>query len=157
MIMEAITRGWENFVARPSGPLNLRFFIQPAIGIIMALRAGLHDARDGRPAYLWSMFTNPIHRRGLLREGWKDVRTTFLISIILDSIYQLINHHGIYLLELLFTATLLAVVPYLIFRGPFNLIARLFIRNKRTHIAVTDASKKKTASKRNTTTNNQRR
>lgn len=130
MIMEAIMRGWENFISRLSGPLNLRFFIQPAIGIIIALRAGLHDAREGRPAYLWSIFTNPANRRGLLQEGWKDMATTLLISAILDSVYQLIIHKGIYLLELLFTSMLLALVPYLILRGPFNRIARLFIRNK---------------------------
>ncbi len=148
MITEAIMRGWENFVARLSGPLNLRFFIQPAIGIIMALRAGVHDAREGRPAYLWSIFTNPTSRRGLLQEGWKDMATTFFISAVFDSVYQLIIHKGIYLLELLFTATFLALIPYLILRGPFNRIARLFIRNKHT-------SKK--ATKPPTSTNHQRR
>ena len=130
-IMEAIARGWENFIARPSGPLNLRFFLQPAIGIIMALRAGLKDAREGRPAYLWKTFTNPDHRGLLLRDGWKDIRTAFLISVILDSVYQVIVHGGIYLLELLFTATLLVILPYVLLRGPINHVARLLSRSKR--------------------------
>lgn len=129
MIMEAIVRGWENFIARPSGPLNIRFFIQPTIGILMALRAGLKDAKAGRPAYLWSLLTNPANRRGLLQEGWKDMAVTFFLAVLLDSIYQLITHKSIYFLELLFTTTLLALVPYLILRGPFNRVARLFIIN----------------------------
>lgn len=133
MIMEAIMRGWENFVARPGGPLDLRFFLQPTIAIIMALRAGVHDAKEGRPPYLWSIFTNPSTSRNLLRDGWKDMGTTFVIAMILDSIYQLATHQGIYLLEVLVTATLLALIPYLILRGPFNLIARLFIGNKSAH------------------------
>ena len=33
----------------------------------------------------------------------------------------------IYPLELLFTATVLALVPYALLRGPFNRLARLFL------------------------------
>jgi hypothetical protein len=33
----------------------------------------------------------------------------------------------VYPLELLFTATLLALVPYALLRGPFNRLARLFL------------------------------
>lgn len=131
MIIEEIMRGWENFIARLSGPLNLRFFIQPAVGIIIAFIAGLKDAREGNPPYLWAMFTNPSYRRSLLHEGWKDMGTPFIISLILDSIYQLIIHQTIYLFELLFTAIFLALMPYLIFRGLFNRVARSLIRNKR--------------------------
>src|SRR5690242_4295401 len=65
-ITDAIARGWANFIARPAGPLSFRFYLQPAIGIIMALRAGLKDAREDRPAYLWKTFTNPDHRGALL-------------------------------------------------------------------------------------------
>lgn len=129
VIGEIISRGWENFLARPEGSLNLRFIFQPAIGAIMALKAGLKDAREARPAYLWAAISNPSHGRHLFRDGWKDMRITFLISIVLDCVYQVINHRGIYFLELLFTATLLALVPYFILRGPVNRIARHFINS----------------------------
>jgi hypothetical protein len=33
----------------------------------------------------------------------------------------------VYPLELLFTATLLALIPYALLRGPFNRLARLFL------------------------------
>lgn len=49
MITDMIPRGWENFTARPGGPLNLRSSLQPTIAIIMALRAGLMDAWEGCP------------------------------------------------------------------------------------------------------------
>jgi hypothetical protein len=42
----------------------------------------------------------------------------------LDSIYQVKVHAGIYALELLTTATFLAVVPYLLARGLVTRIAR---------------------------------
>jgi hypothetical protein len=127
MITDAVARGWENFLARPAGSLNLRFILQPTIASILALRAGMKDAREGRPAYLWAAITNPEHRRQLLHGGWKDMRTPFLVGATLDAIYQVITHESIFLLELLFTATLLALVPYFVLRGPVNRIARRFI------------------------------
>jgi hypothetical protein len=127
IIIDMIARGWDNFLARPSGSLNLRFILQPTIASILALRAGIKDARQGHPAYLWAAFTKPAYRPQLLHGGWKDIRTPFLVSAILDAIYQLVTHRFIYPLELLFTATLLALVPYLVLRGPANRIAsRLF-------------------------------
>jgi hypothetical protein len=51
------------------------------------------------------------------------------VAIVLDCIYQLITVQFIYPLELLFTATLLALIPYVLLRGPFNRIARLFLPN----------------------------
>lgn len=130
MITDTIMRGWENFISRPSGPLSLRFFIQPAVAIIIAFIAGLKDARRGNPPYLWAIFTNSKYRKALLHQGWKDMCIPFFISLILDSIYQLITHQSIYPLELLFTAIFLALMPYLIFRGLVNRIARLFLKNK---------------------------
>ena len=62
--------------------------------------------------------------RELLRQGWKDVGTVFIVALILDSIYQVIVHSGIYTLELLITATILAIVPYAMIRGLVTRLAR---------------------------------
>jgi hypothetical protein len=123
-VAEAIGRGWANFLARPSGPLNVRFLIQPTVAAAMAVRAGILDARLGRPAFFWSVATDPGQRRRSIRSGWKDVRNVFLIAAALDAIYQFTVQQFIYPLELLFTSALLAVVPYCVLRGPVNRIAR---------------------------------
>src|SRR3954471_12601954 len=101
MILDMIARGWENFLARPDGPLNLRFILQPTIALAMALRAGIKDARASRPAYLWAMLINPSDRGNLISNGFKDMRITFCISAILDVIYQIIIHRWVYPIELL--------------------------------------------------------
>jgi len=128
LITDMIARGWENFLARPDGPVNLRFVIQPTMASIIAIRAGLKDAKLGRPAYLWTALTDATQRNQLLHGGWKDMRIPFLVAATLDGIYQIIVHHWIYPVEMLFTATLLALVPYILVRGPANRIARLFSR-----------------------------
>jgi hypothetical protein len=126
---DVVTRGWENFLARPDGPFSLRFLIHPAIAIAIGVRAGLRDARQGRSPYLWSAVTTPGDRAALLRGGWMDMQVAFVIAVVLDSLYQLAVNRGIYLGELLFTATLLALVPYALVRGP---VARLAVLTSST-------------------------
>lgn len=121
---EAFRRGWENLIGRSDGPMTFRLIMQPAVAIVFAIRAGLKDARHGQPPFLWVVFSNPGQRHELLRQGWKDVGTVFIVALILDSIYQVIVHSGIYTLELLLTATILALVPYAMLRGLVTRLAR---------------------------------
>jgi hypothetical protein len=123
-VEEALRRGLENLIGRTDGPLNFRLIIQPAVAIFFAIRAGLRDARNGQPPFLWAVFSNPGHRHELLRQGWKDVGTVFIVALVLDSIYQVIVHSGIYTLELLLSATILALVPYVLLRGLVTLLTR---------------------------------
>jgi hypothetical protein len=121
---EIFKRLWENLIGRSAGPLNFRLLIQPTVATVIAIRAGLKDAQEGRPTFLWAAISNPDYRPELLRQGWKDVGKVFILAMVLDSIYQLIVHRGVYVLELLITATVLAIVPYVLIRGPVNRIAR---------------------------------
>jgi hypothetical protein len=127
ILLEMIGRGWENFLARPNGSLSLRFYIQPTMASSLALRAGIEDARQGRQGYLWAILTRPERRLQLLHEGWRGAMTPFLLAIALDGIYQVMTARFVYPLELLFTTTLLALVPYALLRGPSNRLARLFL------------------------------
>jgi len=123
---EIFARIWENLYARFTGPMNLRLIMQPTFATILAIRAGLRDAQQNREPFLWGVLWNPGHRRELLRQGWKDVGKIFLLATILDVVYQLIVHRRIYTLELLITAASLAIVPYVLVRGPISRIAKVF-------------------------------
>jgi hypothetical protein len=85
----------------------------------------LRDAHHNREPFLWAVLWNPAHRRELLRHGWKDVGKVFLLATILDVIYQLFVHRAVYTLELLITAVTLAIVPYILVRGPISRIAKM--------------------------------
>jgi hypothetical protein len=121
---EILRRGWEGLIGRPGGPMSFRVILQPAVATVLAVRAGLRDARAGRRPFLWCFFINPHHRRELLRHVWKEVGTVFIIALVLDAIYQLIVHTGVYALELVVTATILAIIPYALVRTLVTLIAR---------------------------------
>ena len=128
---DLLIRGWMNLFDRVGGPMTFRIILQPAMATLLAVLAGLRDAREGRPPYLWTVLTDPLQRADLLREGWKAIGRVFLLAVIMDVIYQLIVQRWIYPLESLIVAILLAVVPYLLIRGPVNRIARLWLRKEK--------------------------
>jgi hypothetical protein len=125
---EIFARVWHNLNARLTGPMNLRLIIQPTVATSLAIRAGLQDARQNRLPFLWAVLWNPAHRRDLLRQAWKDVGKVFLLATILDVVYQLIVHGRVYILELLITAVTLAIVPYVLVRGPISRVAKMALR-----------------------------
>lgn len=120
---ELIARYFGDLTGRVSGPMSLRFILQPTMAAFFALRAGLKDARTGQPAYFWAVLKNPDHRRALLRDGWKDVAKVFCIAFALDTIYQLTQLRWFYPLQALIIAFMLAFLPYLLLRGPIRRIA----------------------------------
>lgn len=114
----------DNLVERVSGPMSLRLILQPTIATILAIRAGLKDAREGNPPYFWSVLTNPAHRAAMLRDGWKSIGKVFIAALVLDVAYQLIVERFVYPGEAIIVAIVLAILPYLILRGLVTRLAR---------------------------------
>ena len=123
-IADLLNRIAEGLVGRASGPMHLRLVIQPIIASIIAIRAGLRDARNGRPAFLWSALTNSSERRSLVRSGWEDIGKVFTAAFLIDIAYQIFVIHGFRPLQSFTVAVIVAVVPYLILRGLVTRAAR---------------------------------
>jgi len=127
---EPLVRFWTDLVGRLSGPMTFRLILQPTMAALYAIRDGVKDARAGRPAYFWTIFTHPEGRRLLLQDGWKAVARVIGLGVVMDAIYQLIVVKWIYPIELIVVVLLLAFVPYLLMRGPANRLARIWISRK---------------------------
>jgi hypothetical protein len=125
MLFETIARGLENLLDRLGGPMSFRLLMQPAVAIFFAIRAGVRDARENKPTFLGCALSNPRSWSPRMRQSWKDVGAVFIVALVLDSIYQVAVQGGIFALELLITATVLALVPYMIFRDLVSRVARL--------------------------------
>ncbi|MGD8429237.1 MAG: hypothetical protein PVH31_02415 [Ectothiorhodospiraceae bacterium] len=121
---ELVARIAQNLADRVGGPLTFRFLLQPLMAVIFAAVDGKRDAAAGAPPYFWALFTNPDHRREMLQDGWKSIGKVFVLALCLDVVYQLIVLRWIYVAEALIVAVLLAIVPYVLLRGPFNRILR---------------------------------
>jgi hypothetical protein len=135
-MQEIFTRYFENLIARTDGPLNLRFFIQPTVSLIFALRAAFKDAKEGNIPFLWRFFFSKEQRMHVAKDGWKDFGKIFIVGIVFDIIYQLIMIFKVkatayfYPLESITVATCLAVLPYILFRGPTNRLVSWLMKKK---------------------------
>jgi hypothetical protein len=127
-ILEILSRGVEQLLGRASGPLHFRLVMMPTVVTILAVRAGLRDAREGQPAFLWAILTNSADRRQLLRSARKDIGRVFVIALVLDTVYQLIALRAFYVVQALVVAVVCAIVPYVLFRGPVTRLARRLYR-----------------------------
>jgi hypothetical protein len=126
---QTITRIAENLVARVTGPMHFRLLLQPGMATFFAIRDGLKDGRECKPPYFWGLFTDKGEREAMVKNGWKSIGKVFILAIVLDLIYQLIEHRWtFYPGEAVLVAIILAIVPYLLIRGPVN---RIFCRERR--------------------------
>lgn len=125
-IVEILSRGVEQLLGRAIGPLQFRLVVMPTVVTILAIRAGLKDAREGQPAFLWGIISNPTERRRRLLAGWKDITRIFIVAIVLDTVYQIMVLRAFYVVQALIVAVACAIVPYVLFRGPSTRLARCF-------------------------------
>jgi hypothetical protein len=115
----------DGLLARLHGPMSFRFFLQPLVAFWLAFRDGRRDAREGRAPFLWALFTDPEHRRELLRSGWKSIGKVFVTAIVIDIIFQYVAFHELRLRGgALLAGVILALVPYVLLRGPVNRLSR---------------------------------
>jgi hypothetical protein len=111
-------------LARVSGPMKFRLVLQPAMAAFFAIRAGLADARAGKTPYFWCLLSDPGQRADMIKDGWKSVGGVFILALVLDAVYQIIELHFVYVGEMIAVAIILAIVPYLILRGLVTRLAR---------------------------------
>jgi hypothetical protein len=124
----AIQETLNHLFGRAHGPMAFRLVIQPLVAATFAILAGLKDARAGHPPHGWAIATDPARRRKLLRESWRDVGTVFVVAVVIDIIYEIVELRRIYPGQTLFVATVLALFPYLLIRGPANRLSRYWGR-----------------------------
>ena len=120
--MEILSRFFGSFLPRLDGPLHFRFILQPTMAIILAIIDGIKDAKLERVPYFWDMVRNPERRKELFILGLKRLGKVLILAVILDVIYQIKVYHWFYPGETIAVAILLAIIPYLLVRGPVNRI-----------------------------------
>ena len=121
---ELLARVWDMLIGREHGPLAFRVIIQPSVAAILAIRAGLRDARAGRTPYGWTVTSDALQRRELIRQGWKDVGRLFGAAVMIDLLYEIIVFRWIYPGQALIVAATLALPTYFLMRGLANRLLR---------------------------------
>jgi hypothetical protein len=111
---------WHEIIERAEGPMRIRLLLQPIMAALFAVRSGVRDAREGRPIYFWEFVRPGAQRKKMTAEAWKEVGRVFVLAIGIDLIYQATVLHGFRPGEAVFLGIVLAILPYLVFRGVVN-------------------------------------
>jgi hypothetical protein len=123
-------RFFQDILARLSGPGRLRFIFQPTVAIILGVRSGIRDSREGVPPFLWALAFHREHRRELLRSAVVSIRDLVVIAILLDVISQFLIFHEVRPGAALVVGPVLITMPYSFARALADRIVR-----KRSRVA----------------------
>jgi len=74
--------------------------------------------------------SDPSQRGSYIREGLKRLSRVIVFALVMDAIYQYLVLRRFYLGEALVTAFVLAILPYMLIRGP---VGRIMRRRQRSH------------------------
>ena len=107
--------------SRVDGPLSFRLIMQPLIATVLGYRDGLRDWANADPPYFWNILqVLPEERLALVTDGLKSIGKVFSLAIMLDCLFQHLVTGTLSLVGAVLVATILAIVPYLVFRGMVN-------------------------------------
>ncbi len=122
--MHWLERIWENLGGRIDGPMSLRFLLQPMMATILGIIDGLRFAREGRSFLLWGGPTDRAERRLQRNATLWCIGKVFLLAIVLDVIYQVVELGWIFPFETLIVAFVVALIPYFAVRWLVNQVTR---------------------------------
>jgi hypothetical protein len=109
---------------RMSGPGRFRLIVQPLTAAVLGIRAGLADARSGRPPYILGVLFHRKHRDELLRSSFAIVNV-LLVGVLLDSLLQWLIYGHSHPAASLVVGPLLIAAPYSLARALANRCSRL--------------------------------
>jgi hypothetical protein len=108
------------------GPGHARFFLQPAIAILLGLRAGLRDHRHGKSPFLHTVVRD-WHRGGkvVLLDALRGLIVPLCIAMSASLLFQWVIRKELHLIPGLLYALLFVALPYVAARGFSNRAAGL--------------------------------
>lgn len=126
-VMDSLQNFWAEIAARPDGLFAFRFYLQPIMATLLALRDGIKDAREGDTPYFWTLLNDDERRAESLREGLHATARVISLGVIMDVLYQYFVLGGFRPIEMIVVVLLLCFVPYLLLRGVFTRLAKAWI------------------------------
>ena len=113
-----------DILARLHGPGRFRFILQPTVAMLLGIRDGRKDAREGGAPFLWALISHNELRPQLLKHMFTSVRNLVSIAILLDLISQYLIFRLVRPGAALILGPVLIAAPYSCARALSNRLAR---------------------------------
>ena len=125
---ETRNRMWEQLVERPTDKMKFRFLLQPVMSALAAFRDGVHDAKTRPRALFLVAADHPATASSGSREGLVSTARVILLGLVMDIVYQWLVLGTFFPGEAVIVALALAFLPYVLLRGPFGRLARIWVK-----------------------------
>ena len=99
------------------GSFQLRLIVQPLAAMLLGLRFGIRDAKQGRAPIVKEVAESKGRRGSLLGHAARDAIVPLVVALILDAILQQMINGRIRPLAALIVGGLLVFLPFLIVRA----------------------------------------
>jgi hypothetical protein len=106
------------------GSFQWRLIIQPLAAILLGIRVGRRDAREGRLPFFQALLQGTGERGNLLAKAVRDAMVPLAVAFIVDSILQHMINRRIRPLAAFVVGGLLVFLPFLVARALANRAAR---------------------------------
>jgi hypothetical protein len=107
---------FDDMFARLSGPGRLRFIVQPTVAVLLGVRDGVRDLREGVLPFLWVFVQKKLRPKSLVH-AFQSIRDLVSIAIVLDVIFQFIIFDAVHPGAALLLGPVLIAVPYAVSRS----------------------------------------
>ena len=114
----------QHIIAMVGGRGTLRFFIQPALAVVLGIIHGLRDHRRGRAPYLIALVRARGRRCAHLGKALRQILVPLGLAVGLSYVFQYVNRSRISFAYGLLFAVLFVALPYFIARALANRVAR---------------------------------
>ena len=102
------------------GKFQFRLILQPLVAMILGVRLGLRDAKQGKPAFFASVVTGGRDRWGILRQGLRDAIVPLCVAFVLDGVLQYLILGHVRPAAAVVVGLLLVFFPFVLLRGLTN-------------------------------------
>ena len=113
----------QHIVDMVGGRGTLRFFIQPALAVVLGVLHGIRDHRRGRAPFLIGLARARGRRLANLGRTLREILVPLCVAVIFSDIFQYVNRSRISFGYGLLYAALFVAMPYFITRALANRVA----------------------------------
>jgi hypothetical protein len=114
---------WQGIAQDLGGKGQLRLIIQPLVAIVLGIRLGIADAKEGKDPFLLRLFVTEQDRKGLLKRAFHDALIPFSVAVVLDCVLQAYTLGHVRPLAAVVVGALLVWLPFSLARALTNRIA----------------------------------
>jgi hypothetical protein len=106
------------------GTFQLRLILQPLAAMILGVRSGIRDAKEGKVPIIHRIVEAKGERGSVLAHAARDAIVPLVVALVLDSVLQHMINGRIRPLAAVIVGGLLVFLPFLIVRATSNQLWR---------------------------------